>query len=121
MDAAAAAPASDDTVMRLMELYRHTDPALARVLEERMGLATIARAGGMDGEQPRAAGAGQVRAYFAESAGTAAKFLARPDGPRIGALAFDGWDTHAAEARPTGGSRCCWARSTAPSPRSRAR
>jgi uncharacterized protein (DUF1501 family) len=30
--------------MRLMDLYRHTDPALARVLEERMGLATIARA-----------------------------------------------------------------------------
>src|SRR5262247_1011457 len=29
-------PASDDTVMRLMELYRHTDPALARVLEERI-------------------------------------------------------------------------------------
>jgi uncharacterized protein (DUF1501 family) len=115
-----------------MELYRHTDPALARVLEERMGLATIARAGGMDGEQPRAAlaseasgqrgnsmvrapdtrpepsssaraaGAGQVRAYFAESAGTAAKFLARPDGPRIGALAFDGWDTHAAEGATNG-------------------
>ena len=37
-------PASDDTVMRLMDLYRHTDPALARVLEERMGLATMARA-----------------------------------------------------------------------------
>jgi uncharacterized protein (DUF1501 family) len=98
-------PASDDTVMRLMELYRHTDPALARVLEERMGLATIARAGGMDGEpssSARAAGAGQVRAYFAESAGTAAKFLARPDGPRIGALAFDGWDTHAAEGATNG-------------------
>jgi uncharacterized protein (DUF1501 family) len=90
-------PAGDDTLMRLLDLYRHTDPALARVLEERMGLATIARAGGMDGEQPRPAGAGQVRAYFAESAGTAAKFLARPDGPRIGALAFDGWDTHADE------------------------
>ena len=52
--------------------------------------------------KPRAAGAGQVRAYFAESAGTAAKFLARPDGPRIGALAFDGWDTHAKRAS-TGG------------------
>jgi uncharacterized protein (DUF1501 family) len=38
-----------------------------------------------------------VRAYFAESAGSAAKFLARPDGPRVGALAFDGWDTHADE------------------------
>jgi uncharacterized protein (DUF1501 family) len=90
-------PASDDTLLRLLDLYRHADPALARALEERVGLATIARAGGMDGEQPRAAGAGQVRAYFAESAGTAAKFLARPDGPRIGALAFDGWDTHADE------------------------
>jgi uncharacterized protein (DUF1501 family) len=90
-------PTSDDTVMRLMDLYQHTDPVLARVLEDRMGLATIARAGGMDGEQPRAAGAGQVRAYFAESAAAAAKFLARADGPRVGALAFDGWDTHAAE------------------------
>jgi uncharacterized protein (DUF1501 family) len=90
-------PATDDTMTRLLDLYRHTDPALARVLEERMGLATIARAGGMDDQQPRAAGAGQVKAYFAESAGTAAKFLARADGPRIGALAFDGWDTHADE------------------------
>ena len=95
-------PTSDDTVMRLIELYHHTDPVLARVLEERMGLATIARAGGMDGGQPQAAGAGQVRAYFAESAGTAAKFLARADGPRIGALAFDGWDTHAAEGAMSG-------------------
>jgi uncharacterized protein (DUF1501 family) len=95
-------PASDDTVLRLLDLYRHTDPVLARALEERVGLATIARAGGMDGEQPRAAGAGQVRAYFAESAGTAAKFLARPDGPRIGALAFDGWDTHADEGAVNG-------------------
>jgi uncharacterized protein (DUF1501 family) len=89
-------PASDDTLMRLLDLYRHTDPALARVLEERMGLAEIARAGGMEG-QPRPAAAAQVRAFFAESAGTAAKFMARPDGPRIGALAFDGWDTHANE------------------------
>src|ERR1700681_4404309 len=95
-------PASDDTLARLLDLYRHTDPALARALEERVGLATIARAGGMDGAQPRAAGAGQVRAYFAESAGTAAKFLARPDGPRVGALSFDGWDTHANEGAVNG-------------------
>jgi uncharacterized protein (DUF1501 family) len=38
-----------------------------------------------------------VREYFAEAAGTAAKYLARPDGPRVGALAFNGWDTHANE------------------------
>ena len=95
-------PAGEDTTMRLLDLDRHADPALARVLEERLGLAAIARAGGMDGETPRAAGALQVRAYFAESAGSAATFLARPDGPRIGALAFDGWDTHADEGAMSG-------------------
>jgi uncharacterized protein (DUF1501 family) len=105
-------PAGEDTLTRLLDLYRHTDPALARALEERIGLAAIARAGGMEPEpagqvrpaagqagQPRpgAGQANQVRAYFAESAGSAAKFMARPDGPRVGALAFDGWDTHAEE------------------------
>ena len=89
--------AGDDTVMRLLDLYRHTDPALARVLEERMGVAVIAGTGGTDGvrnAQPRGLPAA-VRAYFEQSAGAAARFLARTDGPRIGALAFDGWDTHA--------------------------
>ena len=43
-----------------------------------------------------------MRAYFSEAAGAAAKFLARPDGPRIGALAFDGWDTHANEGAING-------------------
>src|SRR5947209_3091271 len=75
-------PASDDTLMRLLDLYRHTDPALARVLEERMGLAEIARAGGMEGGQRRPAAAPHVRAFFAESAGTAAEFIARPLAPR---------------------------------------
>ena len=88
-------PANDDTTMRLLDLYRHTDPALARALEERMGLAAIAGAGATKSEQrPAGGGPAQLRAYFAESAGMAAKFLAQPDGPRIGALAFDGWDTH---------------------------
>ena len=36
------------------------------------------------------------------AAGTAAKFLARPDGPRIGALAFNGWDTHVDEGAVSG-------------------
>jgi len=103
-------PASNDTMMRLVELYRHTDPALARVLEERIGLAAIAKAGGMamapekgKPNQPPPQGPGaQVRAYFAEAAGAAAKFMARPDGPRVGALAFDGWDTHANEGVANG-------------------
>jgi uncharacterized protein (DUF1501 family) len=97
-------PANDDTMMRLLDLYRHTDPALARALEERMGLAAIAGAGGgqKSEQKPQPGPVAQVRAYFAESAGMAAKFLAQPDGPRIGALAFDGWDTHADEGALNG-------------------
>jgi uncharacterized protein (DUF1501 family) len=47
-------------------------------------------------------GIAQVRTYFAEAAGAAAKFLARPDGPRVGALALDGWDTHVNEGAVKG-------------------
>jgi uncharacterized protein (DUF1501 family) len=43
-----------------------------------------------------------VRAFFAESAGSAARFMSRPDGPRVGAIAFDGWDTHADEGAMNG-------------------
>jgi uncharacterized protein (DUF1501 family) len=90
-------PASADTVQRLLDLYRHTDLQLASVLEGNAGLTAIARSGNMD-DKPGAANNGsaieQVRAYFAEAAGTAAKFLAQPEGPRVGALALDGWDTH---------------------------
>jgi uncharacterized protein (DUF1501 family) len=102
-------PATDDTLMRLLDLYRHTDAEMARALEERIGLAAIARAGGMETgpDQPkpgqaRPAGAAQVRAFFAESAGSAARFMSRPDGPRVGAIAFDGWDTHANEGAVNG-------------------
>ena len=101
-------PVSDDTTMRLLDLYRHTDPTFARVLEERVGLAAIAKAGGMEGEagdgRPVIQGGGiaQVRTYFAEVTGSAAKFLAEPEGPRVGALAFDGWDTHVDEGTVKG-------------------
>src|SRR5262249_2766026 len=91
---------SDDTTMRLLDLYRHTDPILARVLEDRIDLATL-----MPGDAPdrtvsdtgpaiQLGNVNQVKAYFAEAAGAAAQFLAHPDGPRVGALALDGWDTH---------------------------
>jgi len=101
-------PVSDDTTMRLLDLYRHTDPTFARVLEERVGLAAIAKAGGMssgpDEARPTVQGGGiaQVRAYFADAAGAAAKFLVEPEGPRVGALAFDGWDTHVDEGAVKG-------------------
>jgi uncharacterized protein (DUF1501 family) len=95
-------PVSEETTLRVLDLYRHTDPTFAQVLEERLGLAAIAKAGGIADSKPdapavQAGGIEQVRAYFAEVAGAAAKFLAAPDGPRIGALALDGWDTHVNE------------------------
>jgi uncharacterized protein (DUF1501 family) len=90
-------PSSPDTVKRLLDLYRLSDLRFASVLEGNSSLTAIARAGNMDdkpGGPVDGANIAQVRAYFAEVAGTAAKFLARPDGPRVGALALDGWDTH---------------------------
>ena len=86
-------PASEDTVHRLLALYRDCDSELAAVLEDNSKLVAVEQSGGM-GQKLGAAGPAQVRAYFAEAAGTAAKFLAQPDGPRVGALALDGWDTH---------------------------
>ena len=86
-------PASEDTVQRLLALYRDCDAKLAGVLEDNSKrVAGIEQPG--NGQKPGAPGPGQVRAYFSEAAGTAAKFLSQLDGPRVGALALDGWDTH---------------------------
>ena len=89
--------ASEDTVRRLLALYRDCDARLAGVLEDNAKLAAAVERSG-NGQKPGVPGPGpgpgQVRAYFSEAAGTAAKFLAQPDGPRVGALALDGWDTH---------------------------
>jgi uncharacterized protein (DUF1501 family) len=76
-------------------------------LEGRKDLINVARTGGMDTMQPRAArstavGMARVREYFAEASGAAAKYLARPDGPRVGALGFFGWDTHINEGAADG-------------------
>jgi uncharacterized protein (DUF1501 family) len=101
-------PASEDTMARLIELYHHTDVELARAIEGRRDLTTLARAGDPTAMAPTEGNAlpqgfpAQVRAFFADAAGTAAKFLARPDGPRVGALAFNGWDTHIDEGADSG-------------------
>jgi uncharacterized protein (DUF1501 family) len=101
-------PVSDETTMRLLDLYSHTDPVLMRALEERIGLAAVARAGGIASEPAedvpavQIGGIEQVRKYYAEAAGAAAKFMARAEGPRVGALALDGWDTHVNEGAVKG-------------------
>jgi uncharacterized protein (DUF1501 family) len=106
-------PASDDTRARLLELYHHTDANLAVALEGRIRLAALAQAGGQDaqgtqisqgsqGSQLPPPGIARAQAAFAEAAGTAARFLARGDGPRVGAMGFVGWDTHVNEGAADG-------------------
>jgi uncharacterized protein (DUF1501 family) len=95
-------PASDDTVARLLDLYRHTDVKLASVLDDNSKLTAMQHAGDMADGTARRPGPAQARAYFSDAAGNAAKFLAQPDGPRVGALALDGWDTHVNEGIASG-------------------
>jgi uncharacterized protein (DUF1501 family) len=98
-------PASDDTRARLLQLYQHTDPRLAVALQERMRLSTLgfsASAEEADGASSLPPGIARVRAYFAETAGTAARFLAKTDGPRVGAMGLLGWDTHINEGAASG-------------------
>jgi uncharacterized protein (DUF1501 family) len=99
--------ASDDTRARLLDLYQHTDPRLAVALEARIRLAALEPAGdGSKSESDSPAlpppGIARVRAYFAEAAAAAARFLAKPDGPRVGAVGFVGWDTHINEGAAAG-------------------
>ena len=73
------------------------------------GVATwsnLARDGAMSPTSP-AGGPGpatmaRVREYVANTAGAAAKYLAQPDGPRVGAAGFVGWDTHINEGAAGG-------------------
>jgi uncharacterized protein (DUF1501 family) len=104
-------PASEDTLSRLLDLYRHTDPALARALEERGALAAIAR-GDMASGAPKLTGpyAG-VRMYFNEAASAAAKFMAM-DRASARSPSMAGTRTPMRAPRMDG-CRRCWARSTA--------
>jgi uncharacterized protein (DUF1501 family) len=114
-------PLRDSTVARLMDLYTHIDPALAEALAAGMDIHRVAEAGAamaaaapaaaqaptetlqMAGggtmtmpQQPAQPNAALFR-EFTEAAEAAAKFLSAADGPRIGALSYNGWDTHANE------------------------
>jgi uncharacterized protein (DUF1501 family) len=84
--------ADGELPQRLMSLYDHTDPLFARLLTE--GIATGKIASGMD---VKARGGPGDPNGMEQMATGAARLLAQPDGPRIAALAFDGWDTHAQE------------------------
>ena len=86
-------PADADLAPRLAALYGQTDPMLATALNEAMATGRIA---GNNDPAGAAGGPGDPKTMQAMAEG-AAKLLAQPDGPRVCALAFEGWDTHAAE------------------------
>jgi len=89
--------ADDDTAMRLVELYRHRDPALASALSQGLQLEKAAM-----GEDMKPKPGGNAFSAMRTVARGAAKLMAADDGPRIAALAFDGWDTHANEGGAVG-------------------
>ena len=86
--------ADDDTAARLLDLYQHRDSALANALSQGLQLEKVTQGEGMR-PQPGIKAIQQL-------ARSAAKLMAADDGPRIAALAFDGWDTHANEGGPVG-------------------
>ncbi len=89
--------AEDDTAMRLADLYNHRDPALAAALSQGLQLEKVAL-----GDDMKRKPGGNAAAAMRQVARGAAKLMAADDGPRIAALAFDGWDTHANEGGPVG-------------------
>jgi uncharacterized protein (DUF1501 family) len=92
--------AGDDLALRVMDLYRQADPHLAKVMGEGLDIDKIAMR--EMGEDTKPKGGADSVAGMRQAAQGAAKLMAAPDGPRIAALAFDGWDTHANEGGATG-------------------
>lgn len=85
-------PADGDLAPRLADLYGQTDPMLAGLLQE--GIETGKIASGVD---IKARGGPGDPSGMEQMARGAARLIAHEDGPRIAALAFEGWDTHANE------------------------
>lgn len=87
--------AGSDTLARLAALYGEQDAELSRLLAA--GAETDRLAAGQMGIK----GGGQAAAFRAAAEG-AGRLLAQADGPRLAAISFDGWDTHANEGAETG-------------------
>ena len=89
--------ADDDTLVRLARLYGERDPELLTALTEAEKLDGLLGPGAM----PAGNGAAEKNTFLAAAA-AAGRALVAPEGPRIAALAFDGWDTHASEGPASG-------------------
>jgi uncharacterized protein (DUF1501 family) len=92
------APPSEDLIARVMDLYAHADPILAGALRAGLDADRMASQRGMDEVKP----GGDPAARMNKAAVGAARLMATDEGPRVGALAIDGWDTHVGEGGATG-------------------
>jgi uncharacterized protein (DUF1501 family) len=99
-------PLREATIARLMDLYARTDPKLAKAFAEGLEIDRMAEgpSSAVKVDRPAAPQGPGQRSFqdFVETAEAAARFMTSPGGPRIGALSFDGWDTHANEGAITG-------------------
>lgn len=105
--ATSSLPLRASTIARLTDLYSQTDPRLAKAFADGLAIDKVATGGaGTSGFSPGKASPStakdanaQPRPFreFIDTAEAAARFLSAPDGPRVGALSFNGWDTHANE------------------------
>lgn len=102
-------PLREATIQRLMDLYSRTDPKIAKAFADGLEIDRMASAGAgaaagtkTDAAAPKGAGGQRAFKDFVETAEAAARFMTQPGGPCIGALSFDGWDTHANEGAVTG-------------------
>ena len=91
-------PPDADLIARLEKLYDRRDAELGAAL--RAGI-EAERMVSLDGKSMMKPG-GDATEQMKKAAAGAARLMAADDGPRIAALAFDGWDTHVAEGGATG-------------------
>jgi len=95
------APASD-LATRVLDLYQHRDPVLAVALQKGLDADRMALDDQMGANAMKPKGGLDSAAGMRQAAQGAAKLIAADDGPRVAALAFDGWDPHVNEGGATG-------------------
>ena len=92
--------AKADTIDRLAALYAARDPELAKVFEAGVEIDRMASAGSKDDKATP--GLTRLQSSFVQLAQGAARLMAGPEGPRVAALSYDGWDTHVREGSGSG-------------------
>ncbi len=97
IDKTSPLPLRPSTIERLMDLYAHTDPGLAKAFAEGIAIEDMTK----DAAMAQPTGPRRFRAFI-EAAEAAARFMTKDGGPRIGALSYNGWDTHANEGAVDG-------------------